>query len=235
MSSFIEFKEKLIKYGLEYFNLYYGNYEGVVVDCVDKEKRGRLKVKCPKVWGEKEKNIWVLPKGIYAGAKSGMHFMPKKGDTVWIEFEHGDPDHPIWNYGWWLKDKAIELAGEDKYVLCTPKGHVLMFDEKDETVFIKFKDGKAIQVDKDHVNLGTETGAKEPAVLGDKNEAVLKKLAGAVKSICEAFGTAGVTPMDGGATFKAALVAATTSIISDMAMVDANEAKETKSEVVMLD
>ncbi|RUP38227.1 MAG: hypothetical protein EKK63_12670 [Acinetobacter sp.] len=175
MSSFSQFKDNLLLYGLEFFNLYYGNYKGIVVECVDPEKRGRLKVKVPEVWGDKAKNIWVLPKGMYASSNAGMHFMPKKNDTVWIEFEHGDPDYPIWNFGWWLKDKAIELAGEDKYLICTPKGHVLLFDEKDDTIFIKFKDGKAIQLDKDYINLGTETGAKEKAALGETLKAKVEK------------------------------------------------------------
>jgi len=36
-----------------------------------------------------------------AGIQSGAFIVPPIGSQVWMEFEQGDPDHPIWTGGFW--------------------------------------------------------------------------------------------------------------------------------------
>jgi uncharacterized protein involved in type VI secretion and phage assembly len=36
-----------------------------------------------------------------AGKLSGVYVVPQIGAGVWIEFEQGDPDYPIWTGGFW--------------------------------------------------------------------------------------------------------------------------------------
>jgi hypothetical protein len=72
---------------------YYGKYRGTVVDNTDPLQRGRLSVLVPAVLGSEES--WAMPCVPYAGADVGFHALPDVGTSVWVEFEAGDPDHPI--------------------------------------------------------------------------------------------------------------------------------------------
>lgn len=37
----------------------------------------------------------------FAGIQAGFFVVPPLGSGVWIEFEQGDPDYPIWTGGFW--------------------------------------------------------------------------------------------------------------------------------------
>ena len=62
---------------------YYGKYRAIVVDVNDPEKRGRIKVQCPKVLGD-AKSAWCQPCVPYAYEKGGDFVLPKLNDFVWI-------------------------------------------------------------------------------------------------------------------------------------------------------
>ncbi len=93
--------------------VYYGKYRAIVVDIKDPEKRGRIKVKCPKVLGE-YKSSWCEPCIPVAYDRGGDFCLPKVGETVWIEFEEGEVDKPIYVGSWWSTQKT--LIPEDYYV-----------------------------------------------------------------------------------------------------------------------
>lgn len=84
---------------------YYGKYRAIVVDVNDPEKRGRIKVQCPKVLGD-AKSAWCQPCVPYAYEKGGDFVLPKLNDFVWIEFEEGDVRYPIYTGGLWSKDNS---------------------------------------------------------------------------------------------------------------------------------
>ncbi len=44
---------------------------------------------------------WALPCVPAAGIQSGVFVVPPIGSQVWVEFEQGDPDYPIWTGGFW--------------------------------------------------------------------------------------------------------------------------------------
>lgn len=79
---------------------YYGKYRGLVIDNVDPEQVGRVMVQVPDVLGETPSS-WAMPCVPAAGAQSGCFVVPPIGSQVWIEFEQGDPDYPIWTGGFW--------------------------------------------------------------------------------------------------------------------------------------
>lgn len=79
---------------------YYGKYRAKVQNVNDPEKRGRIRVLCPKVLGESVSN-WCEPCVPVAYNFGGDFAIPKVGETVWVEFEAGDVNKPIYTGGWW--------------------------------------------------------------------------------------------------------------------------------------
>ena len=45
-----------------------------------------------------------------AGKQMGSYFIPQLGAGVWIEFEQGNPDYPIWVGGYWPKQGPVRRA-----------------------------------------------------------------------------------------------------------------------------
>jgi hypothetical protein len=79
---------------------YYGKYRGLVVENLDPEQIGRVLVQVPDVLGVTPSN-WAMPCVPIAGIEAGCFMVPPIGSQVWIEFEQGDPDYPIWTGGFW--------------------------------------------------------------------------------------------------------------------------------------
>jgi hypothetical protein len=79
---------------------YYGKFRGTVLNNVDPEQRCRLQVVVPDVLGLTPAT-WALPCMPAAGLQSGVYTVPPVGSGVWVEFEQGDPDYPVWVGGFW--------------------------------------------------------------------------------------------------------------------------------------
>lgn len=79
---------------------YYGKYRGLVIENIDPEQIGRVLVQVPDVLGEIPSS-WAMPCVPAAGIQSGCFIVPPIGSQVWVEFEQGDPDYPIWTGGFW--------------------------------------------------------------------------------------------------------------------------------------
>lgn len=82
---------------------FYGKFRGLVINNVDPMQRGRLMVQVPEVsiipgtWAEA-----CMPVG---GPQFGSFAVPMIGASVWVEFEQGDPEKPIWT-GVFFKNAA---------------------------------------------------------------------------------------------------------------------------------
>jgi hypothetical protein len=79
---------------------FYGKYRGLVIENLDPEQIGRVLVQVPDVLGELPSS-WAMPCVPAAGIQSGCFIVPPIGSQVWVEFEQGDPDYPIWTGGFW--------------------------------------------------------------------------------------------------------------------------------------
>jgi uncharacterized protein involved in type VI secretion and phage assembly len=79
---------------------FYGKYRGMVLNNIDPMQMGRLMVQVPDV-GSLAPGTWAMPCVPVAGIQNGMFALPMIGSGVWIEFEQGDPDHPIWVGCFW--------------------------------------------------------------------------------------------------------------------------------------
>lgn len=79
---------------------FFGKYRGVVLNNVDPMQQGRIQVQVPDVTGLAPAS-WAAPCVPVAGLQTGMVALPIPGSGVWVEFEQGDPDHPIWTGCFW--------------------------------------------------------------------------------------------------------------------------------------
>jgi hypothetical protein len=79
---------------------YYGKYRGTVINNVDPMRLGRIQVQVPDVHGIVP-STWAMPCVVSSGIQNGMIWVPMVGAGVWVEFEQGNPDYPIWVGGWW--------------------------------------------------------------------------------------------------------------------------------------
>jgi len=90
---------------------FYGKYRGMVLNNIDPMQMGRLMVQVPDV-GSVAPSTWAMPCVPIAGIQNGMFALPIIGSGVWIEFEQGDPDHPIWVGCFW--GSAAEIPALSK-------------------------------------------------------------------------------------------------------------------------
>ena len=157
---------------------FYGKYRGLVVDNADPEQLGRLKLRVPSVLGNDVVTGWAMPCVPYGGAADqGFLFIPEKDAGVWVEFEEGDLEFPIWVGAFWSKPggdselpKSNEADGTEqgsvqdpptRKIIKTKKGHTIQFEDKDgeEMITIKeAKNGNVITMDKDGVKITDTKG-----------------------------------------------------------------------------
>ena len=171
---------------------YYGKYRGIVVDNEDPAALGRLKLKVPSVLGNEVVTGWATPCLPYGGsADLGFLFIPERDGGVWVEFEEGDLEFPIWVGTFWSKpDSENELpkpndadGGEQggvqspptRKIIKTKKGHTLQFEDKDNeelVIIFEAQHGSVIQMDKDGITISD--GANGNKITLDSSGAIVE-------------------------------------------------------------
>ena len=116
-----ELVQNIRRYGLEntVMERYYSKYPAIVSDTADPSEEGRVKVLVQILGYDEPLSLWAVPSSPYAGADRGMYFPPKKGDVVWVWFDHGDPTQPHYSGGWWLnpsRDTDEQNKPDSSYV-----------------------------------------------------------------------------------------------------------------------
>jgi len=112
----------------------YGKFRGKVIKNEDPQKLGRLLVQVPAV--SDENLSWALPCVPYAGKKVGFFAMPPIGANVWVEFESGDPNYPIWTGCFWGQGEIPVSPGKpDTKMWKTDNVTIRMDDAKRELEF----------------------------------------------------------------------------------------------------
>jgi uncharacterized protein involved in type VI secretion and phage assembly len=92
---------------------YFGVYRGTVVNNIDPLQTGRVMVMVTDVGGLTP-STWAMPCVPFAGKQAGAFMVPQIGSGVFVQFEAGDPDKPVWMGGWWgdvAEVPALALAG----------------------------------------------------------------------------------------------------------------------------
>jgi len=123
---------------------FFGKYPGVVVDNEDPENRGRLKVNVPDVMTDQ--NIWAKACVPYAGDGVGFYAVPPAGATIWVEFQAGDPSHPIWVGCQWAKDQTDSSENVPAKLVMRTGTCSLVIDEEAGTITIEAGDGSQVLI-----------------------------------------------------------------------------------------
>lgn len=137
----------------------YGKYRGSVVNNIDPNQIGRVQVEVPAVYGSNTLN-WAMPCVPYAGSNEGFYFIPPVGAKVWVEFEGGDIDAPIWSGCFWGQGETPSRVPQTK-VLKTPAATVTL-DEINPAapVVIETVAGNKITITATGITLETSAGGK---------------------------------------------------------------------------
>jgi uncharacterized protein involved in type VI secretion and phage assembly len=137
---------------------FFGKYRGVVIDNRDPENLGRLKVKVPSVLGNEIVSGWANPCVPFGGnPNTGNFFIPENGAGVWVEFEEGDLEFPVWVGTFWSKPdnrsevpkpnngegaEVDEIPDPDKRkMIKTKMGHTIQLVDDENNGMVIVKDG----------------------------------------------------------------------------------------------
>jgi uncharacterized protein involved in type VI secretion and phage assembly len=93
---------------------YYGKYRGVVASNIDPLGAGRLQVAVSDILGD-DSCLWALPAVPVAGPDMGTYAVPPVNANVWVEFEGGDSDYPVW-VGCWV-DSPDDLPAQSRLTM----------------------------------------------------------------------------------------------------------------------
>lgn len=111
-----------------------GKYRGVVTDNDDPEMIGRIRATVADVTGRDECG-WADPCTPFGGPGSGLFALPEVGAGVWIEYENGDPELPIWTGCWRGSPQEVPTSllvpssQPGKVMLLSQGGHSILLDD----------------------------------------------------------------------------------------------------------
>ena len=148
---------------------YYGKYRGTVVNNLDPMQLGRIQAMVPDVFGLSISS-WAMPCVPIAGKQQGIFVLPQIGSGVWIEFEQGEPDYPIWVGGFWgLAAEVPSLAlappapppGQNIVIQTTGQNTLLMSDVPGPTggIMLKSPTGAMVLVNDMGITISNGKGA----------------------------------------------------------------------------
>jgi hypothetical protein len=92
---------------------FFGKYRGKVTSVKDELYLGRIQIEVPAILGT-GKLSWAMPCVPYAGVDIGLFTVPPVGSNIWVEFEGGDPDYPIWSGCFWGEGELPKVAKVEK-------------------------------------------------------------------------------------------------------------------------
>lgn len=110
---------------------FYGKYRGTVEDNIDPLSLGRIQIRTPAVLGDTTL-AWAMPSVPYAGPGVGLVLIPPLGANVWVEFEGGDPDLPIWSGCFWGSGELPALPGRPATAFLKTDGLAITIDDQPE-------------------------------------------------------------------------------------------------------
>lgn len=114
-----------------------GKFSGVVENNDDPDQAGKLEVSVPEILSDGQP--WARACVPYADRGHGFFMVPPIGARIWVEFEDGDIDRPIWTGCQWANGEA-PLRDPNQMMISTPFGSIT-FNAKDPEAKILIKTG----------------------------------------------------------------------------------------------
>lgn len=140
--------------GMADWGRYYGVYRGKVVSTIDPDNMGKIMVNVPEVTHDVNGQI---PNPAFPLFPVMADFPPEVGDGVYILFEDGRSEFPVWIGHWWGRQgdhaRPSDLspasgASPTKRFFVTASGHRLVFEDKAgaEEILLKHKNGSLVRI-----------------------------------------------------------------------------------------
>ena len=145
------------------YGIYRGTVAAVGTKTSGKESRlGQLQVWVPEIWGSNKTDLpWADPVAPFAGDGYGVLMLPKVKDGVYLLFEGGNRDRPIWLGGFWSQNaQRPKSAGENVRVVVTPNGHKIVLDDSNDQLQLYHAGGNQITISKDDISIEVAQGGK---------------------------------------------------------------------------
>jgi hypothetical protein len=148
---------------------YFGIYQGIVADSQQTPPPlGRIFVRVPDLFGDQVIGpAWpCLP---FAGNKMGFFAVPPKDTLVWIMFEMGHSDLPVWLGSFWEEEKempplpqGVQQNPNSAVLICTQGGHSILLDDAKSGggITLKTSGGQKIIVTSQSIEIDNGNGAK---------------------------------------------------------------------------
>jgi uncharacterized protein involved in type VI secretion and phage assembly len=147
---------------------YYGKYRGVVINNVDPMRIGRIQASVPDV-GSAIPTTWAMACVPLTGKGSGTYLVPQIGAGVWIEFEQGDPEFPIWTGCFWGSSQEVPSLAQQGNPLSPSiilesglKSIIMISDLPGPTggILLKSSTGASIKINDLGITISNGKGAK---------------------------------------------------------------------------
>lgn len=123
----------------------FGKYRGTVTNNEDEDHRGRLEVQVNAVFGTEK--VWALPCSPVANPNgSGFFSLPEEGANVWVEFEAGNLNFPIWSGCFWPDDSISKSDGVPGVKFWRTKNFTIRIDDDAGELTIEKKDGGKLTI-----------------------------------------------------------------------------------------
>lgn len=154
-----------------------GKYRAIVMDNNDPERRGRIRVQCPTVLGN-YLSSWCEPCIPYATDYAGDYYVPPVNEAIWVEFEEGNVDKPIWGGGWY-KVNSSPLTPDAKptdYRFISFKNSIIRMGDKEFIFEIRNGDESyTVRIDTSTWLGLTYIGSKSEQELNDLEALIVNK------------------------------------------------------------
>lgn len=190
--------DRLVEHGFETAGKFYSRYRALVVANDDPLKMNRIQVLVPVINPSECDEIWAFPTGVWGGKNYGHQVLPQIGDIVWIEYEMGNVEYPVWSHAGYAEDELPEdFKTVNHYGFKTPLGSIVLInDNKDEEeILVKLSTQKEyISITKDSFILESKLislgkNGDEQGVLGNTLKKRLDELTDQVTKLTKLLST----------------------------------------------